>query len=106
MGDEQRGLPWTGWVGLGVLVLALASLVVWSIPKGDAPSTPPSAEPSASAPPVAQRDAAAGEKLERLGESSCELAVLTDKPEEEVTAFATVDAIAKRLDVRHCGSVC
>lgn len=109
MGDEQRGLPWTGWVGLGVLVLALAALVVWSIPKGAGPppSSSSSAEPTGTTPPpTARADASSGDKLERLGESSCELAVLTDKPEEEVTAFATVDTIAKRLDTRHCGAVC
>jgi uncharacterized protein YegJ (DUF2314 family) len=109
MTDEpgERGLPWTGWVGIGLLVLVLAGLVVWSIPKSDGAAPAPTESVTASAttaPPP--KEAPSSEKLERLGEAICELAVLTDKPENEVEALANVDAIAKRLDVRHCGSVC
>ncbi len=102
---DARGLPWTGWVGLGILVLVLAALVVWSIPRGDAPPAPaPSSEPSAAA-SVAPRPES-GDRLERLGEASCELAVLTDVEEDEAEKLANADAIAALLDVRHCGAQC
>jgi uncharacterized protein YegJ (DUF2314 family) len=44
--------------------------------------------------------------LERLAEATAELAVLTDRPEVEVAAVASAEAIAKRLDTRHCGATC
>ncbi|HEY8076372.1 MAG TPA: hypothetical protein VIF62_19740, partial [Labilithrix sp.] len=103
---RERGLPWTGWVGLGALVAVLAALVVWSIPKGDAASEPASGADAAAPSATASAPAPSGDRLERLAEASCELAVLTDVDDDDAEKLANADAIAALLDVRHCGAQC
>ncbi|MBS2011552.1 MAG: hypothetical protein JST00_01460 [Deltaproteobacteria bacterium] len=111
----------TGLVALGVLVVFLVAVVVWALPKdgesGAAPAgsgsaartTGDAAAParaSASAPSAPADPSGAKRTLERLADASCELFVLTDKPEEKVREVATPEAIGKMLDVRYCGSAC
>ncbi|HEY8077636.1 MAG TPA: DUF2314 domain-containing protein [Labilithrix sp.] len=103
---RERGLPWTGWVGLGALVAVLAALVVWSIPKGDATSEPATTADAAAPSATASAPAPSGDRLERLAEASCELAVLTDVDDDDAEKLANADAIAALLDVRHCGAQC
>jgi uncharacterized protein YegJ (DUF2314 family) len=106
--SPAEGLPVRGWLGLGAVVAALVGLVVWSLPKDDAAQTAADggATPAASGTPEAGPGAKVTGSLERLPEASCELAVVTDKPEEQVKALANAEAIGKLLDVRHCGLTC
>ena len=105
----------TDKVGLGALaaLVVLLGVIVWlALPKdgdreaaGDAGPRSGvgveggTASDEGGAPP---KNAA----LERLPEATSELAVLTDKPEIEVAKVASAEAIAKMLDVRHCGATC
>ena len=120
--QKRRGgaPPWTGWAALGVLVAGLAALVLWSLPKGGTPeaTTPPTDagdefEPwhdealvnghgagGSESPKPARRDT-----LERPAEASCDLAVVV-APREDLEARIAPEAIAKLLDVRHCGAAC
>jgi Uncharacterized protein conserved in bacteria (DUF2314) len=94
-----------GLGALGVLVVGLAFVVWLALPKES--DLQPSSDGGASA--VDGGEAASAKTagtLERLGEATVELAVLSDKPEEEVAKLAQVEAIAKLLDIRHCGGAC
>ena len=108
--DDKVGL-----LALGALVLFLGGVVYWAIPKDDA--KPPATSADAGAGPATSSgarttptdDAIAPRTknaLERLGEATCELFILTDKPEAKVQEVANVDGIVKLLDVRYCGAAC
>jgi len=98
---------------LGLLVVFLGAIVYWAMPKegdgagggagGSADASPAEAD-GGGAQASAKRAGRAA--LERLPEATCELVVLTDKPEEQVQQMASVDAVARLLDVRHCGAAC
>jgi uncharacterized protein YegJ (DUF2314 family) len=105
--DKSKRSPAVGWAALGLLVTGLVALVVWSLPgsspavAGDAASPPPEAAASASPLPAHGHGV-----LERPPEATCELAILTDKPEEEIKQLATLDAAAALLEPAHCGAGC
>ena len=105
---ERRDFDRVGLGALALLVVGLAFVVYLALPKdGDARNTqdggPWSALGVEGGEAVVPRSAGA---LSLLGEASVELAVLSDKPEVDVAKFATGEAIAKLLDVRHCGGAC
>lgn len=102
-------------VGLGalaVLVIGLGIIVYLAMPKdldhaaaADGGGDPMAAVGSEGA----ERDAGEGKAtgaLERLPEATCELAVLTDKSEVEVSRIASAENVAKLLEARHCGGAC
>ncbi|MDB4937969.1 MAG: hypothetical protein JWP87_4941 [Labilithrix sp.] len=101
-------------VGLGALAALVVGLgvVVWlAMPKDSDLAAAADAGPSSALGGeggAARRDESGKPSgtLERLPEASAELAVLTDKPEVEVAAVASAEAIAKMLDTRHCGATC
>lgn len=106
--DDKVGL-----FALGGLVVFLGAVVYWALPKDDAKPPITNADAGAiasiSARPAAPEEASAPRSknvLERLGDATCELFVLTDKPEAKVQEIANVDGIVKLLDVRYCGSAC
>ena len=98
-----------GLAALGVLVVFLGGVVYLAVPKdsdlqaaADAGAAEPCSDPSLGGEGGGKPTGG----LERLAEATCELAVLTDKPEVEVAKIASVEVIAKLLDVRHCGATC
>jgi uncharacterized protein YegJ (DUF2314 family) len=102
-------------IGLGalaVLVIGLGIIVYLAVPKssdgaGDAggdPTTALSAGPTPGA--AAAGDGKTTGALERLAEATCELAVLSDRSEVEVSKIASAENVAKLLDTRHCGGTC
>ncbi len=101
--DDKRGL-----LLVGGLVLLLAGVVWWSLTKDSAPPpNPTAASASASAAPSASGSAKAQPRaLERLSEAAFEIAILTDKTEEELAPLVDPKAIAKLLGPRHCGASC
>src|SRR4051812_32741154 len=111
MADDRKkrreGLPASGWVGLGLLVVVLAALVLWSLPKEGGPVTADDASAEAA---ISSGDGGTPlprtGRLQRLSEASCELAVLTDKPEEQLKALANAEAIGKLFDIRFCALTC
>jgi uncharacterized protein YegJ (DUF2314 family) len=107
--------PATDVVGLGALAALVVGLgfVVWlALPKDDASKTSEAGAASTLGASGSRggSDGGSGTKtagvLERLAEATCELAVLTDKPEIEVAKIAHAEPVAKLLDVRHCGATC
>jgi hypothetical protein len=108
--DEQAK---RGIVLLGVLVAALAALVYWASTSGKDASTDADAgateeiEDAASVTATKPDGASRGTGvLERLPESGGDLTILTDKPEDVVTAATKTEAIEKTLDVPYCGPAC
>lgn len=100
-------------VGLGALaalVVGLGAIVWLALPKQDGGS--PAGDAGAALTDAAgsrasgPRGEGAKATLERLPEASCELAVLTDKPEIDVAKIAHAEVVAKLLDSRHCGATC
>src|SRR5688572_5376138 len=100
------------YVGGGVLVIGLISLVWWSVSSNQATASngddggvveTPSSTSRSKAEDAAPR---LKNQIERPPRASAELAIITSKTEEEITAIATVSEIAKRLEARHCGSAC
>lgn len=99
--ENKRELGLSTILGLGALVAALTGLVVWSLPKEevvvplDAEVTETEASTPQLAPPL---------KLAKVGpiEASCELAILSDRSEEELKK---IDA-SKLIDAKWCGSGC
>lgn len=103
-----------GLVAVVALVIVLGVIVWLALPKNG--------DPAAAADAAAAPSSASGERLEdagapalgkarhgtleRLREATSELAILTDKPEVEVAQLASAEAVAKLLDVRHCGATC
>jgi uncharacterized protein YegJ (DUF2314 family) len=95
--------------GLAVVVGALAALVWWSLPGNHA--VPPESETPTTATGEDEPTDEAGSKakvgaFDRPPAASAELAVITDRPEEIVKNLSIVAALAKHLDVRHCGDAC
>ena len=99
----------TGWAALVVLVAGLVGLVVWALPPGqdsvvdsdaahalEATGTPGLDDARAAA---KQRKAGA---LERLPESTCELAILTDKTDAQLKAIEATSLV----DPKWCGAAC
>jgi uncharacterized protein YegJ (DUF2314 family) len=107
--DEQAK---RGIVLLGVLVAALAGLVYWASTSGKDVNTDAEAGADAvedAAPVVVAKPDATPRgtgALERLPESGGDLTILTDKPEDAVTAATKTEAIEKTLDVPYCGPAC
>ena len=107
---EKSLLPM--YVGGGVLVVGLASLVWWSLPGNHAPEPQDDAGSAENAAAeerledAGARPRLAKNQIERPPRASSELAIITTKSEDEVRALATPGEIAKRLDVRHCGGAC
>ena len=99
--EKKRDLGLATLLGLGALVAGLTGLVVWSLPKDEAPGpldaevTETEASSPQLAPPL---------KLGKLGpvEATCELAILSDKPEAELRK---IDA-SKLIDAKWCGAGC
>jgi uncharacterized protein YegJ (DUF2314 family) len=88
---------------LGVLVVGLAFVVWLALPKeGDVPIATEAGAWTAIEPDGAPATGA----LPRLAEASAELAVLTDKPADEVLRIASGAFLEKQLDTRHCGATC
>ncbi len=112
--SAEGGKDKAGLAALGVLVVFLGIIVWWALPKdGDPRPTPFVEMASASAGSGSSVEASVAVhapptvgRLPRLPGASCELAILTDKPEEKVKEATTADAIGKRLDVRWCGPAC
>ena len=99
---SESGLGKKGIAALAALVVGLAVVVYLAAPKAeDLRPIEDSGEPSAS---TANGKGPASFML--LGESTAELAVLTAKPIEEAQKLATPGALAKLVDVRHCGPAC
>ena len=97
-----------GLAALGALVVFLGVVVYLAVPKDSdlqAAADAGTADDDAQIRPPTTSNKTPG-SLERLPEASCELAVLTDKPEVEVAKVASVEVVAKLLDVRHCGATC
>lgn len=105
-----------GLGALGALVVGLGVIVWLALPKqgqGGDPSIAdggPTSDKLADGAPATGRskgdtNAPAG-AFDRLPEASCELAVLTDKPEIDVAKLAHAETVAKLLDSRHCGGTC
>jgi uncharacterized protein YegJ (DUF2314 family) len=101
--SSDRGL----FLLLGAVVLGLGALVYWSLPKGGAAGgDDASTTPDAS---LASSDGASNKPLavfERLPSTISEFSIVTAKPEDVVRKMASSEAIAKLLDVRHCGASC
>lgn len=103
-----RGKDWGLWLGLVALVTGLGALVVWALPED---TRPPSVR-SGEAPPAVEAGTGGTEAPRRTGElerpfqALCELAVLTAAKEGEVQALASAQAVASKLDARHCGAAC
>lgn len=110
--------PWAGWAALGGLVAGLAALVLWSLPKGGSPDV--AAAPTDAGDEVepwhdealvnghgggATTKPTRRDTLERPAEAACDLAIVV-APREDLDARIAPEAIAKLLDVRHCGSAC
>lgn len=100
--DLDRG----GLAALGLLVIGLGVVVWLALPKdadfaatADGGAAGSLLDAAALAPPKPNA-------LERLGEATVELAILSDRPELEVAKLATGEAISRLLDVRHCGGTC
>ncbi|CAN5870851.1 hypothetical protein BH11MYX4_BH11MYX4_42510 [soil metagenome] len=97
---DRRGLA-----ALGLLVVGLGVVVWLALPK-DSDFTKGEDGGAVSVLDAAELTPPKTGALERLGEATVELAVLSDKPEVEVAKLATAEAIARLLDVRHCGGAC
>ncbi|MDF2698172.1 MAG: hypothetical protein K0S65_6555 [Labilithrix sp.] len=95
--------------GIAALVVGLAALVWWSLPGNHAPDVGgagvPDEDPASEATgPEAGRSSERG--LTRPPRAAAELAVVTDKPDDEIAKVATTTEIARRLGARHCGDAC
>jgi uncharacterized protein YegJ (DUF2314 family) len=95
--------------GLAVLVAGLAALVWWSLPGNHAVETfdagSSEEEELATEPgPDGSTDPERG--ITRPPMAAAELAVITDRPADEVAKIATTSEIARRLEARHCGDAC
>jgi uncharacterized protein YegJ (DUF2314 family) len=101
---DRRGLG-----ALAALVVGLAVVVWLALPKDGDANTSARADGGAA---LGADGAASGEParttaaLERLPEATCELAVLTDRPEAEIAQIANTAAVARLLEIRHCGASC
>ncbi|MDB4943026.1 MAG: hypothetical protein JWP97_2560 [Labilithrix sp.] len=101
MPRTNREFPKGGVLALGALVVGLGVVVALAMPKdrdlaaSDASIVETDGEP-----------AAAVRGLPRLAEATCEIAVLTSRPEAEARALAEPGAVERLLDVRHCGGAC
>lgn len=106
--EKPGGLDRVGLGALAVLVIGLGVVVWLALPKDEAPRGNVDGGPSAALVEEAGDGVVpkAPGTLDRLAEAIVELAVLSDKPEVEVATLASVQAIAKLLDVRHCGGAC
>jgi uncharacterized protein YegJ (DUF2314 family) len=104
-------------VGLGALaalVIGLGIIVYLVVPKdsGRGGSVADGGDPAAAGEEPTSTEAGEAKvpgvtgALERLPEASCELAVLTEKSEVEVSRLASAENVAKLLEARHCGSTC
>ena len=101
-------------VGLGALaalVIGLGIIVYLVVPKdgGHGASASDGGDPSAAGEEPKSSEAGEGKvtgALERLPEATCELAVLTEKSEVEVSRVASAETVAKLLEARHCGPTC
>ena len=100
-------------VGLGalaVLVIGLGIIVYLAVPKDPGRGGAGDGDPAGSL----HTEGGAGDAgdgkvtgmLERLPEATCELAVLTEKSEVEVSRIASAEGVAKLLEARHCGTTC
>ena len=116
MGDPAAGKNTTkerpgdfdkvGLGALGVLVVGLAFVVWLALPKdSDLHASVEAGSAGGDAGTTAPPPKVAG-TLERLGEATIELAVLAGRPEVDAAKLASAEAIAKLLDVRHCGGAC
>lgn len=113
MAGPTRKTPGKDTVGLGalaVLVVGLGIIVYLALPKGeDRAAAADAGAWSALGSDGGASDAGEGKAtgaLERLPEATCELAVLTDKSEVEVSTIANAENVAKLLEARHCGGTC
>ncbi|MDB5215912.1 MAG: hypothetical protein JWO86_3839 [Myxococcaceae bacterium] len=99
-------------VGLGalaVLVVGLGIIVYLAVPKGSEVGADGGSDPMTGVASDGGGESGDGKTtgaLERLPEATCELAVLTEKSEVEVSKIASAENVAKLLDTRHCGGTC
>lgn len=109
MEDDPKGAERRkrlGWVGLGLLVAALVALVVWSLPGSSTAPGGDASAPTGEADDDAAPAPAATHVLARPAEATCELAILTERPEAELGPLASNAEAAKLLGPAHCGSAC
>ncbi len=94
------------FIVLGLIVVGLGALIYWSLP----PDIPKVTADDASADAESQSSGDASHAplsvLDPQPKAISELAIVSGKPEDVIRKAATVEAIAKLLDVRHCGSTC
>ncbi len=103
-----------GLGALGALVVGLGVIVWLALPKQGEGGDPSSADGGRTSEKLTDGAPATGKSkgdtkaaaFDRLAEASCELAVLTDKPEIDVAKLAHAETVAKLLDSRHCGGTC
>jgi uncharacterized protein YegJ (DUF2314 family) len=107
-GEKKKGSDRGIFFLLGFVVVGLGALVYWSLPKdsGVATSEDASASETSASSASDGGKAAPLTSLERPASALSELSIITAKPEDVVRKLATTEAIAKLLDVRHCGASC
>jgi len=105
--DRKKGkdLDKGGLAALGVLVVGLGVVVWLALPK-DGDFATKGDGGGGSLIDAAEVTPPKTGTLERLGEATAELAILSDRSEVDVAKLASGEAIAKLLDVRHCGGTC
>lgn len=104
--DPKRATPGRHgpWL-LGLLVLGLAGLVIWSLPKGPPADATDGGAPDGSRPRPSFEDEVSRGRLPRV-EANAEFAILTNEREARLRTMTTAAAIADKLDVRYCGIAC
>lgn len=113
--EAKRGdkLPWV----LGAVVVGLAGIVYWSLPKDGANGGDGANGANTGDAAIVEGDAGSGANADdkpagvkttfkMLAMASSEHAILTDKPSDVVQKAITREALGKILDVKHCGSTC
>lgn len=85
------------------IVAALVALVWWSLPGDSRPGDEADVAPRIAA---AETNATPSRTFARTTVAVAEFAVLTTQTSDVVKSKATVDEIARKLDVRHCGGAC
>jgi hypothetical protein len=109
MSAQGKGANHGPYLFFGALVLLLGGVVYVSMPKevGNTPIT--AAGPSASVAPVPRASASSSPDTRadvHPASALVELAVITDRTEEELSPMLDPKALGKLLEARHCGEAC